>query len=116
MNPVFSRDGKVLFFESWASDLLPNQSDFNGYGDIFAYEIHSSSDIPVFRAAMVPSAEGLWITWPTLPGKSYRVQFKVNLDDPEWQDSPGGATIVENQAWFKDSGSATERFFRVVGF
>lgn len=112
-NPVFSADGKVLFFESWASDLL--EHDFNSRGDIFAYNIVSSSELVVFQAVMVPMANGMGITWPVQPGKSYRVLFKEHLSDPNWQEL-SGVSIVGNQGFLKEAGAAAQRFFRVVGF
>ena len=45
---VFSADGKVLFFESAASDLL--EYDFNNQLDVFACNIVSSADVPVFQS------------------------------------------------------------------
>jgi len=114
--PAFSPDGKTLFFNSWASDLLSPPADFNNYADIFAYRIYSSGDIPLFHAVMSSSADGVFITWPAVSGKAYRVQYKNNVSDPEWQDITTGVTIVGNQGSFHEPASTAQRFYRVVGF
>ena len=76
LTPVFSGDGTTVFFESWASDLVP--FDFNGWSDIFAVSLLSSGTIPLFRTAIAPGpSPGIWISWPAVPGKSYRVQFRT---------------------------------------
>jgi hypothetical protein len=111
-NPVFSSDGKVLVFESRASDLLeaaPYQC-----GNVFACNIYPSSSIPLFHVAMISDAQGLWITWPAVPGKTYRVEFKDNLNDVEWLVCSEGVSILGNQGYLKPSISAAQRFFRVV--
>ncbi|MCX6916867.1 MAG: hypothetical protein NT167_28140, partial [Verrucomicrobia bacterium] len=80
--PVFSGDGRMLMFESWASDLVPGDS--NHASDLFAFDIYSSGAIPLLVAAILPGAspgQGVWITWPVIAGKTYHVQFKNSLGD-----------------------------------
>lgn len=112
--PVFSPDGSTLVFNSWASDLLNPPVDFNNWGDVFAWHIDTGGDIPLFRAALTSSAESLLITWPAQPGKAYRVQFKDNLSDPNWQDLPSGATILGNQGRLHQPASGANRFYRII--
>lgn len=113
-NPVFSPDGKVLVFESRASDLI--QAAPYQLGNVFACNIFSSSSIPLFQVAMVPVAQGFWITWPAIAGKTYRVEFKDHLNDPDWQVCSEGVIIDGNQGSLKPPNSAAQRFFRVVAF
>jgi len=115
-NPVFSPDGKVLLFESCASDLLENATDLNSRADVIRYQIYSSGELPIFRASLASLAEGLLITWPVLPAKSYRVQFKNDLSDQVWEDLPQGVTILGRQGRFHQSAMTAQRFYRVVGF
>jgi Tol biopolymer transport system component len=112
MNTFFSPDGKVLFFESAASDLLEN--DFNNQLDIFAYNVISSADIPVFQVSVAPDAQGINMTWPVPAGTTCQVQFKNSLTDPEWQDLSTGVIIIGNQGYFRDSSSGPQKFYRVL--
>jgi hypothetical protein len=114
LTPVFSGDGSTVFFESWASDLVP--SDFNGWSDIFAVSLLSSGGVPLFRAAIASGpGPGIWISWPAAPGKSYRVQFKNTLADPVWQDLGGSVSLVGAHAYLNDLAvPGIQRFYRVV--
>lgn len=115
-SPRFSPDGKMLFFDSWASDLLPQPVDFNNNSDVFAYRIHSSGDIPLFQASMSFSSAGAFITWPVVFGKTYRVQYKNNLGDSEWQDVAPGVTMLGSQGRLHLPAPVGRTFYRVVGF
>ncbi len=61
------------------------------------------------------SGSVLTLTWPTVPGKTYRIQFKNHLNDPVWNtdgsDQIGsGAPIVLNV----DLTANPERYYRVM--
>jgi hypothetical protein len=60
--------------------------------------------------------QGPIITWSALPGKTYRVQFKARLDDPEWTNLEGDVIAVSNTASKTDASTASEpqRLYRVV--
>jgi hypothetical protein len=113
MDPVFSADGKFLFFESAASDLIGH--DFSDQLQIFAYNIIASADIPVFQVSLAPAGHGIAMTWPVPPGTTTQVQFKNSLSDLEWQDLKTGVTIIGNQGYLRDLGlSGPQRFYRIV--
>jgi Tol biopolymer transport system component len=114
LTPVFSEDGTTVFFESWASDLVP--FDLNGWSDIFAVSLLSSGGVPLFRAAIASGpGPGIWISWPAVPGKSYRLQFKNTLADPAWQDLGGSVSLVGAHAYLNDLAvPGSQRFYRVV--
>jgi Tol biopolymer transport system component len=100
--PVFSGDGRTLVFQSWASDLVPQ--DFNHWGDVFALN---------FLYLSISQAGAL--TWPARPGESYQVQYKDTLSEAEWQVLNGTITITGNQAQMTSSGPVSaQRFYRVV--
>lgn len=110
LSPVFSGDGRTLFFQSWASDLVPQ--DFNQSGDVFELAFLYVSISP----ARVPG-QGPTLTWPARPGESYHVQFKNSLSDATWQPVIGSVTIVGNQAHLTDLAPADgERFYRITAF
>ncbi len=116
LTPVFSGDGKTIAFASAASDLIAH--DFNHYNDVFAYSLVSTNMVPLFRVTIVSgpnSPKGCWLTWPTVAGRTYRVQFKNDSADPTWQDLDNGVTIVGNQGWFNDQTvGIAQRLYRVV--
>ena len=118
LTPVFSADGQTLVFQSWGSDLVPQ--DFNQTADIFMVRLFSSAPIPLFSAQVIPGAtpgQQPTISWPVLPGKSYRLQSKSALTDGAWQDIIGGITILGSKGYFQDPAPAPDqRFYRVVAF
>ncbi|MBE0544767.1 MAG: PD40 domain-containing protein [Verrucomicrobia bacterium] len=106
--PVFSGNGRVLLFQSWASDLVAQ--DFNSSSDLFAFGLLYATIVPGNT-----TSEGSTISWPAFPGQTYRVQYKDNLDDPTWQDVTGTVTIVGNTGFLTDlAPAAGQRFYRVV--
>jgi hypothetical protein len=115
LRPLFSPDSRTLFFQSWASDLA--RSDVNHSSDIYAWTLYSSGIVPYFSAHLVlgNSGSGSILTWPIVPGKSYSVQYKNNLDDPAWQDA-GQGVLVGNQGWFQEDSGSPQRFYRVMAY
>jgi len=107
---VFSADGQTLLLQSWASDLAAG--DFNFSGDVLATTI--------FTAIILPSSapgEGPWLSWPILPGGNYRVQFKNDLSDTNWQNLPGTPATLGVKAWLQDSTPGSlQRFYRVFSY
>lgn len=107
---VFSADGQMLLLQSWASDLAAG--DFNFSGDVLATTIFTAMILP----ASTPG-EGPWLAWPILPGGNYRVQFKNDLSDANWQDLPGTPATLGVKAWLQDSTPGNpQRFYRVVSY
>jgi hypothetical protein len=106
--PVFSGDGKILFFESSASDLVDQTFNFNP--NIFAYGTYV---MPPFPVAIALDTQGALLSWLKVPGKTYQVQFKTALSDP-WQDLSGQLSSQGNTEYFRDtSPSPVLRFYRV---
>ena len=116
LRPVFSADSRMLVFESWASDMLAG--DLNRGSDLFAVDVYASGPIPLFKAAIVPGADaslGVWITWPIMSGKTYRVEFKDSPADPVWQPLGGNVTILGTQGYLYNlAAGRSQRFYRVV--
>jgi Tol biopolymer transport system component len=107
LNPVFSGDGQSLVFLSWNTGLSPQSYGFAS--EVFEY--------PIFHLSVATrvTADGVWISWPTVAGMSYRADYSEDLTTPNWQ--PVAGTIV-NQG---DTGSildtastAARRFYRAV--
>ena len=55
MSPVLSRDGRFVAFLSWATNLVPGQSDANAQADVFLFDRSSGAKALVSHAAGVPS-------------------------------------------------------------
>jgi hypothetical protein len=107
--PGFSADGRMLVFQSFASDLVGG--DFNHNGDVLALGFLYAS-----ITYNVPDL-GPTITWPARPGETYYVQFKNALTEPNWQQVSGTVTFTGSQAQLIDlAPSAGQRFYRVVGY
>jgi dipeptidyl aminopeptidase/acylaminoacyl peptidase len=117
MSPVFSGDGRTLVFQSWASDIV--SGDFNHYCDLLMFDLYASSPIPLYARITPNATPGQLpvLTWPVIPGKSYRVQFKSALGDSQWQELSGGVSVVGNQGYFNDPTTlATQRYYRIVAY
>jgi len=106
----FSRDGQTLLMQSWASDIIANDS--NSSGDVLARAI--------FTAVILPPAapgQGLWLFWPFVLGNNYGVEFKNSLDDPVWQTMSGNITNNGVKAWAQDAWPTnSQRFYRILSF
>jgi len=127
LNPVFSADGRTLFFQSWASDISGN--DFNDSSDLFALNLTAlplttgngggaTNAASGFFAQLIPagaSNSDPVLSWPLASGKSYQVQYKTNLTDAVWLPLPGDATFIGDTGWFNDAlPSPGQRFYRIV--
>jgi len=109
-SPVFTPDGTMLFFGSWASDLVPG--DFNHSADLFSYGL-----LYVLTLPSNIGTQGPWLSWPWDSNRNYGVQYKQGLTDTTWHDL--GATITNNglKAYVHDlAPAASQRFYRVVSF
>jgi Tol biopolymer transport system component len=129
LKPVFSADGRTLFFQSWATDISGN--DFNSGSDLFALNLAAlpmttgtgggaTNAASGFAAQLnLPASAGSnsvpVLSWPLASGKSYQVQYKTNLTDAVWLPLPGDATFIGATGWFNDAlPSPGQRFYRIV--
>ncbi len=115
--PIFTGDGQTLLFQSWASDLAPNNFGYNS--DVYAIGLNSSGAITPFNVLIVPfnNGQGPTLTWPAVTGRSYQVLYKNSLADPVWQQLSGIITVLGNKGYFEDTTPINgERFYQIVGF
>jgi hypothetical protein len=111
-SPIFSGDGKILFFESSASDLVGQTFNFNP--NIFAYGTYV---MPPFPLAIALDTQGPLLSWPIVPGKIYQVQFKNGLSDDLWQDLNGNTFFDGSTQYFRDTTPLPGlRFYRIKSF
>ncbi len=110
LTPVFSGDGRTLLFQSWATDILPG--DFNHSSDVIAYTLLYAVLLPGEAADPRP-----WLSWPWVASKTYRVEYRDSLQDPDWKELGGTVTNAGTKAWLQDSGPAPDhRFYRILAF
>ena len=88
---LFSADGRTILLSSSSADI--SQTDLPDTLDLFQY---------VFLYASVTSAqnpgEAPKISWPAMPGRTYQVQYKDNIDDASWQDLNDPITVADDTA------------------
>jgi len=118
MTPVFWPNGQGLLFASLASDLVAQ--DCNSSNDTLAYSISSAGALLPFYVQIrpgSPATTGMWLSWPVVPGRTYRAQFKNALEQTGWQTLNLVPAIIGNQGHLGvASGSTPESFYRIVGF
>jgi Tol biopolymer transport system component len=70
----------------------------------------------VLAGPVSQGADGWRFEWLAAEGAQYRIQYKENLDDPEWLDLPVNLSIFGNRGFCLDSSSASlgHRFYRLV--
>jgi len=123
------RNNPGVGFDLWWQGSVPGYgytgsvADINGdgYPDLIVGErdririLINQTGVP--RITHLALADGAaTITWTALPEKSYRVQFKLHLDDPEWTDLSGDVKASTSSASTTDStvGPGSQRFYRVI--
>lgn len=108
--PIFAGDGRSLFFNSYASGLVP--LDLNRSEDIFALGFLYATISPASTPGLGPT-----LTWSARPRETYHVQFKTNLSDAGWQDVTGTVVVTGNVATLTDLTPGTgQRFYRVAAY
>jgi Tol biopolymer transport system component len=106
--PQFSGDGHTLLLQSLASDLTAQ--DFNGSQDLFAFTLLSTG-----ISSMPALGPGFWLNWPSVPGRSYRVQVTDDLQNPVWINATGTITNLGITAYFSDLAPPSgHRFYRIT--
>jgi hypothetical protein len=98
----------------------------NGFGD---FDNDGQTDLQEFRAGTDPTNQGsvlralsvsrlgggTTVFWNAVPGRSYRVEFKDNVDDPSWTTVSGQVQTSGSTGWIADpAASPTHRFYRIV--
>ena len=118
LGPDMTPDGTRIVFNSAASDLA--NGDFNGTEDVFLATVEhtaTTNQTSVIRIAGVArDLAQTTINWTAAPGSSYRVQFKNELNEPNWEDLPGLVSIVGSRVSFTDRTAVNrpQRFYRLV--
>ncbi len=103
-----------------AGDLSFAQDDADGTGmsnlQKYLAGLDPTNPASVFSLqieAPISSPNNMTLSWPAVPGKNYRVQFKDDLNDPAWSEIPG-ASVVGIKGSFSSPAGPSTRFYRVT--
>ena len=101
-----------------AGDLSRASDDADGDGVSNLQEYLAGTDptnpTSVFRLwAAAPANSTMNLTWPAVPGKSYQIQYKTNLDDPVWLTAPGNVWVMDGQGYYLAPAAQPHSFYRV---
>ena len=62
---------------------------------------------------MTAAAQNAVLSWPAAAGRNYQVRYKNNLNDPQWQVTPGMALISGSQGSYTAPVSTNQLFYQV---
>lgn len=87
----------------------------NGVPPLSATQMFNVTVVPlVFQPASLSNGV-LTISWGSIPGVTYQVQYTTNLADPNWTELPPDVTASDVTASTTDViGTDVQRFYRVV--
>ena len=111
-------DWEMAYFGTLARD---GDGDFDGDGQTDLDEFRTGTDptnsgsvLRVLRLTVL-NGDGARLIWVATPGKTYRVQFKENLQDIGWNHLPGEVLATGTTSSMLDNSAlASHRFYRVV--
>lgn len=112
-------DWELAYFNGLQRD---GNSDSDGDGQTDGMEFQAGTDPTnvgsILRViTLSPPAVGpVQVFWSAVPGKTYRVQFKVSVSNPNWNDLAGDVTATDATGAKEDTaaGAAPERYYRVL--
>ena len=108
--------GATPHFRRWASNCTTTQHLHANLSDARSFSIAVAAP-PVILSVTV-SSNLLTLTWTSIPGETYRVQFKDHLNQVDWNDLVDVAA-TDNTASALDgiedeNGARRQRFYRVL--
>ncbi|MBM3882213.1 MAG: hypothetical protein FJ387_21255 [Verrucomicrobia bacterium] len=109
VDPFFSADGRSLFFVSHAPNLALD--DYNQTGDLFKVEILGDPTLLAVLERNLNTGQGR-LLWNGVPGRSYRIEFKDDLNAAGWSTVPG--VFAADGQMGVDTRANPQRFYRVV--
>ena len=69
---------------------------------------------PIIQAIIISDVT-VTLTWSAIAGKTYRVQYKFDLDGVTWTDLAGDVTATSPSATKDDTiGTDSQRFYRIL--
>ena len=104
----------------WALHPRPHWCIRNGRAGFWSgVELFSNpfpgSDLPCSIQSVTESNGEVTLTWDAIPGQSYRVQYKSDLNESVWNDLSGDVVAAGESASKTDaSGLVEQRFYRIL--
>ncbi len=95
-------------------------SDGDGLSDWAESKMGTDPTDPASRLSpqmvVSPDTGQIRITWQSAPGRSYRVQYKEDLNQANWNDLGGGVVVNGSSAacWDAGAGTSNQRFYRIA--
>jgi Tol biopolymer transport system component len=103
------------------SDLSRAQDDADGDGLSNLQEYLAGTAPTNFNSVLVlqvspvtVASNTVSLTWPAVPGKSYQVQYKNDLNASNWTNYSGSISLISRQGVIAVPASQATRFFRAV--
>jgi Tol biopolymer transport system component len=103
------------------SDLSRAQDDADGDGLSNLQEYLAGTDPTNFNSVLAlqvspvtVASNTVSLTWPAVPGKSYQVQYKNDLNASNWTNYSGSISLISRQGVIAVPASQATRFFRAV--
>jgi Tol biopolymer transport system component len=102
-----------------AGDLSRALDDADGDGmpnrDEYYAGTNPTDPTSVFQIwAAVPVNNTTTLTWPAVAGKTYEVQYKINLTDSVWLTAPGSVWVTGGQGYYIAPTAQPHSFYRVL--
>jgi hypothetical protein len=69
---------------------------------------------PALRVTNGASAGSVTLTWNAIAGKTYRIQYKGNLNEIAWNDLGPGVTANGSTVTIEDTPGTNQRFYRIA--
>ena len=109
-----SGDNSSVAFASLSSDLVP--SDLNNTVDLFYARLNFGTNGFRLNASFSASNGTVTLRWSTQTSKTYRVQFKHDLNEAVWSELAEAPVEANGIASVIDTSPVREnqRFYRVV--
>jgi hypothetical protein len=107
--PIAEPGTYALFVQADAYDSLYDlRTDNNLFGPVFG-----KVDLPPSFTAVSVSGNNFVLSWTSVPGQKYQLQYKTDLNQPIWLDLGNTITANASNITFLDPLTHSNRFYRL---
>ncbi len=93
-----------------------DDADGDGVSNLQEYLAGTNPMDPTWRFQLTidgPSNDKVRLTWLPVAGRNYQVQYKTNLNDPQWLVPTGSIGVLGNLYYYTAPADQTQIFYRV---